>query len=104
MALDSAITNVDEWIGEYYLTTEEKKESFRGQVEALVKGWKDAPVGAVNPLGRLTSVRQGLLTALSQQSATERDERTDDVARTRTREALGYGRPGDFSWTRGETE
>ena len=69
MAQDTAIVNVDEWIGEYYLTTDETRESFRAQVTALVRGWKDAPEGAISPLGRFTAARQTLVTALSQLSA-----------------------------------
>lgn len=107
MAADSAIINVDEWISEHYLTTDETKQSYLARVRALVKGWKqDAGEGAISPLKRLTTARQALLVTLSQLSG------GDDVAevvpasdedRTLLRQALGYGAPGDHSWTRGET-
>lgn len=107
MAQDTAIVNVDEWIGEYYLTTDETRESFRAQVTALVRGWKDAPEGAISPLGRFTAARQSLVTALSQLSAPSAGN-TDteyDVARRLTQGALGYGRPVDgHSWARGDAQ
>jgi type II restriction/modification system DNA methylase subunit YeeA len=107
MAQDTAIVNVDEWIGEYYLTTDENRESFRAQVTALVRGWKDAPEGAISPLGRFTAARQSLVTALSKLSAPSAGNADTEyyVARRLTREAIGYGRPQDgCAWTRGDAQ
>ncbi|MEX6462831.1 class I SAM-dependent DNA methyltransferase [Dietzia cinnamea] len=107
MAADSAIVNVDEWISEHYLTTDETKQSYLARVRALVKGWKqDAGEGAVSPLKRLTSARQSLLVSLSQLSAGDEGEEAlpaSEEDRAELRRALGYGTPGDHSWTRGET-
>ncbi|WP_314034801.1 Eco57I restriction-modification methylase domain-containing protein [Dietzia sp. CH92] len=107
MAADSAIVNVDEWISEHYLTTDETKQSYLARVRALVKGWKqDAGDGAVSPLKRLTSARQPLLVSLSQLSAGDDGEEAlpaSEEDRAELRRALGYRTPGDHSWTRGET-
>ncbi|WP_143965789.1 DNA methyltransferase [Gordonia zhaorongruii] len=105
MATDTAIVNVDEWIGEYYLTTDETKESFRAQVAALVKEWKNAPEGAVSPLSRFTAARQALVTSLSQydaEGAAADADAESAAARRLVREALGYGEPVDFVWSRGD--
>lgn len=105
MAADSAIVNVEEWISEHYLTTDETKQSYLAQVKNLVKGWKqDVADGAVSPLKRLTSERQALLTSLSQLAPNEdgRIPAADEGERTRLRRALGYGTPAEFVWTRGD--
>ena len=105
MAADSAIVNVEEWISEHYLTTDETKQSYLAQVKNLVKGWKqDVADGAVSPLKRLTSERQALLASLSQLAPNEdgRIPAADEGERTRLRRALGYGTPAEFAWTRGD--
>ncbi|MCD2262880.1 class I SAM-dependent DNA methyltransferase [Dietzia aurantiaca] len=107
MAADSAIVNVDEWISEHYLTTEETKQSYLARVRALVKSWKqDAGEGAISPLKRLTTARQALLVSLSQLSGNSDGEQArpaPEEERAELRKALGYGAPGDHSWTRGES-
>src|SRR5699024_734149 len=105
MAADSAIVNVEEWISEHYLTTDEAKQSYLAQVKNLVKGWKqDVADGAMSPLKRLTSERQALLASLSQLAPNEdgRIPAADEGERTRLRRALGYGTPADLVWTRGD--
>lgn len=107
MAADSAIVNVEEWISEHYLTTDETKQSYLAQVRNLVKGWKqDAAEGAISPLKRLNSERQALLASLSQLSADQdgRIPAAGDVERCRLRRALGYGTPSEHAWTRGDAE
>ncbi|KAA0919254.1 class I SAM-dependent DNA methyltransferase [Dietzia sp. ANT_WB102] len=106
MAADSAIVNVDEWISEHYLTTDETKQSYLARVRALVKGWKqDAGEGAVSPLKRFTGERQALLIALSQLSPEDSGATAPapEDERARLRRALGYGSPAPHSWTRSET-
>lgn len=69
MASFDSIINVDEWISDYYLTTDDKKgESFSKRADAAIKQWKadDKSSGAaVSPWGRMTSNRNQLQTALS---------------------------------------
>lgn len=69
MASFDSIINVDEWISDYYLTTDEKKgESFSKRADAAIKQWKadDKASGVeVSPWGRMTSNRNQLQTALS---------------------------------------
>ncbi|EYT55207.1 restriction endonuclease subunit M [Dietzia sp. UCD-THP] len=104
MAADSAIVNVEEWISEHYLTTDETKQSYLARVRGLVKGWKqDAGEGAISPLKRLTTARQSLLVSLSQLGGDEQARPASGEERAELRQALGYGAPGDFSWTRGES-
>ena len=104
MAADSAIVNVEEWISEHYLTTDETKQSYLARVRGLVKGWKqDAGEGAISPLKRLTTARQSLLVSLSQLGGDEQARPASEEERAQLRQALGYGAPGDFSWSRGES-
>lgn len=104
MAADSAIVNVEEWISEHYLTTDETKQSYLARVRGLVKGWKqDAGEGAISPLKRLTTARQSLLVSLSQLGGDEQARPASEEERAELRQALGYGAPGDLSWTRGES-
>lgn len=69
MASFDSIINVDEWISDYYLTNDEKKnESFGGRAEAAVKQWKaeDKASGAdASPWARMTRNRNRMQTALS---------------------------------------
>lgn len=55
MASFDSIINVDEWISDYYLTTDEKKgESFSKRADAAIKQWKaddKASGAAVSPWG-----------------------------------------------------
>ncbi|MCZ4541371.1 class I SAM-dependent DNA methyltransferase [Dietzia maris] len=106
MAADSAIVNVEEWISEHYLTTDEIKQSYLAQVRKLVAEWKqDAGEGAVSPLSRFTAARQALLTSLSQLSPDEDGVTAPatEEQRAHVRRALGYGTPTTHSWTRGES-
>ncbi|GAA1053658.1 class I SAM-dependent DNA methyltransferase [Dietzia natronolimnaea] len=106
MAADSAIVNVEEWVSEHYLTTDETKQSYLAQVRKLVAGWKqDAGEGAVSPLSRFTAERQALLTSLSQLSPDEDGVTAPatEEERAHVRRALGYGTPTTHSWTRGES-
>lgn len=104
MAADSAIVNVDEWISEHYLTTDETKQSYLAQVKALVKEWKQgAGEDAISPLKRLTSAGQALQKSLSLSAADDGGgaRSAAESGRALLRRALGYGTPEDVEWTRG---
>lgn len=92
MADYESILNVEEWISDHYLTTDEAKgESFAKSVEARIKEWK-ALESVASPWLRFTERRgeiQGLLA----------DPRISaGVANRAIREALGYPelRPSEF--------
>lgn len=69
MADFDSIINVEEWISDYYLTTEEKGNSFDKRVREAQKEWratdKEAGGASRSPLFRLTSRREALQTAFS---------------------------------------
>lgn len=69
MADFDSIINVEEWISDYYLTTEEKGNSFDKRVREAQKEWratdKEAGDASRSPLFRLTSRREALQTAFS---------------------------------------
>lgn len=69
MAAFDSIVNVEEWISDYYLTSDEKKgESFGKRAEDCIKEWKaqDKDSGeSSSPWGRLTKERNELQKLLS---------------------------------------
>ena len=83
MADFDSIINVEEWISDYYLTTDDKGSSFGKRVEEAVKEWKATDKDAKSaghehtqsPLLRLTSRREALHTKLFALSM----EATDDA-------------------------
>ncbi|WP_182354766.1 DNA methyltransferase [Flaviflexus huanghaiensis] len=87
MASFESMINVEDWISDHYLTTDETKgESFSKRVQNRVKEWKTGEdAGAMSPLTRLLEHRNDLQTALSTQ-----DARPEDVAAV-IRAAFGYG-------------
>lgn len=83
MAHSDSIINVEEFISDYYLTTDDKGKSFGARVDACIKEWKaqDQP-GAFD---RLKSQRSTLLNAMTSGDAA--------TINAQLREVLGYGQP-----------
>ncbi|MCL8494289.1 class I SAM-dependent DNA methyltransferase [Corynebacterium sp. B5-R-101] len=87
MADFDSIINVEEWISDYYLTTDDKGSSFGKRVEESVKEWKATDKDAKNaghehaqsPLLRLTSRREALHTELSALSMEATDDSLHEV-------------------------
>ncbi|BAC19708.1 hypothetical protein HMPREF0290_2782 [Corynebacterium efficiens YS-314] len=101
MATYDSIINVEEWISDHFLTTDETKgESYGKRVAQRVKEWKDdeADSGHTSPLTRFTSLRRELQNALA-----TLDENTVDETTTLIRRALGYGQPTRRTFTRAGT-
>ena len=107
MADFDSIINVEEWISDYYLTTDDKGSSFGKRVEEAVKEWKatdkDAKSAghehAQSPLLRLTSRREALHTKLSALSM----EATDDALHgvyDLVSAAFGYPQPQRLEFSR----
>ncbi|WP_182172610.1 DNA methyltransferase [Flaviflexus equikiangi] len=87
MADFESIVNVDEWISDHYLTTDDTKgESFTKDVATRIKEWKEneAAHATASPLTRLLSRRLELQTKL----ATPDDHHPGDLLA----ETFGYGR------------
>ena len=107
MADFDSIINVEEWISDYYLTTDDKGSSFGKRVEEAVKEWKatdkDAKsVGhehAQSPLLRLTSRREALHTKLSALSMEATDDALHEVYDL-IAEAFGYPQPQRLEFSR----
>lgn len=49
MADFDSIINVEEWISDYYLTTDDKGSSFGKRVDDVVKEWKQTDKDAKTP-------------------------------------------------------
>lgn len=111
MADFDSIINVEEWISDYYLTTDDKGSSFGKRVEEAVKEWKAtdkvASVAENNgaqdrpqsPLLRLTSRREALHTKLSALSMDAAVDKLQDVYDLIT-EAFGYPAPQRLEFSR----
>lgn len=63
MAAYDSIINVEEWISDYYLTTDDKGASFAKRVSKAIDAWKEE--GEANPYTRFTSKRSELQTVLA---------------------------------------
>lgn len=97
MADFDSIINVEEWISDYYLTTDDKGSSFGKRVDDAVKEWKQTDKDAKSaghehaqsPLLRLTSRREALhtkLSALSMEASADKLHEVYDLFA----EAFGY--------------
>lgn len=107
MADFDSIINVEEWISDYYLTTDDKGSSFGKRADDAVKEWKKTDKDAKNaghehtqsPLLRLTSRREALHTKLSglsmEASADKLHEVYDLIA-----EDFGYPAPKRLEFSR----
>src|SRR5699024_3353398 len=96
-AFDS-IVNVEEWISDHYLTTDETKgASYSKRVAERIKLWKsdEAATEQDGPLTRFTSARLAIQTALAGINIEDNDQtsQADEAlkASSLTRKALGYG-------------
>lgn len=107
MADFDSIINVEEWISDYYLTTDDKGSSFGKRVEDAVKEWKQTDKDAKNaghehvqsPLLRLTSRREALhtkLSALSMEASADKLHEVYDLIA----EAFGYPAPERLEFSR----
>lgn len=81
---DSMI-NVDEWISDHYLGSEESKESFLKRVKERIKEWNEEPT---NPWERFHSMRQPLQKALA--TIEHDNESSVRTAADLQQEAFGY--------------
>ncbi|MGO2865759.1 MAG: Eco57I restriction-modification methylase domain-containing protein [Corynebacterium casei] len=96
-AFDS-IVNVEEWISDHYLTTDETKgASYSKRVAERIKLWKsdEAATEQDGPLTRFTSARLAIQTALAGINIDDNDQTSQADEATRAsaliRNALGYG-------------
>lgn len=103
MAVFDSIINVEEWISDYYLTTDEKGSSFGKRVEEAVREWKKTDKeqngSAQSPLLRLTSRREALHTKLSSLSPEAEDESLNEIY-TLVSQAFGYPAPEILEFSR----
>lgn len=103
MADFDSIINVEEWISDYYLTTDEKGSSFGKRVEEALREWKKTDKeqdGSVqSPLLRLTSRREALHTKLSSLSAETEDVSLNEIY-TLVSQAFGYPAPENLEFSR----
>lgn len=107
MADFDSIINVEEWISDYYLTTDDKGSSFGKRVDDAVKEWKQTDKDAKSaghehaqsPLLRLTSRREALhtkLSALSMEASADKLHEVYDLIA----EAFGYPAPERLEFSR----
>lgn len=107
MADFDSIINVEEWISDYYLTTDDKGSSFGKRADDAVKEWKKTDKDAKNaghehtqsPLMRLTSRREALhtkLSALSMEASADKLHEVYDLIA----EAFGYPTPKRLEFSR----
>ncbi|MEO5305705.1 class I SAM-dependent DNA methyltransferase, partial [Corynebacterium sp. c25Ua_47] len=107
MADFDSIINVEEWISDYYLTTDDKGSSFGKRVEDAVKEWKATDKDAKSaghehtqsPLLRLTSRREALHTKLSALSMEATDDSLHEVYNL-VSAAFGYPQPQRLEFSR----
>ncbi|WP_339017264.1 DNA methyltransferase [Corynebacterium hesseae] len=107
MADFDSIINVEEWISDYYLTTDDKGSSFGKRVEEAVKEWKATDKAAKSaghehtqsPLLRLTSRREALHTKLSALSMEASDDALHEVYDL-VSVAFGYPQPQRLEFSR----
>ncbi|NLA54849.1 MAG: class I SAM-dependent DNA methyltransferase [Corynebacterium humireducens] len=103
MADFDSIINIDEWISDYYLTTDEKGSSFGKRVADAFKLWKLEEKDGLPPSTRLTSGREAIQTALASLSeetdATQLHEVYDLISA-----AFGYPSTAPCTVLRGNSE
>lgn len=107
MADFDSIINVEEWISDYYLTTDDKGSSFGKRADDAVKEWKKTDKDAKNaghelaqsPLTRLTSRGEALHTKLSALSMGASADKLHEVYDL-TAEAFGYPDPRRLEFSR----
>ncbi|WP_276651312.1 Eco57I restriction-modification methylase domain-containing protein [Corynebacterium vitaeruminis] len=106
MAAFDSIVNVEEWISDYYLTTDEKKgESFGKRVDERIKDWKnqDKETGEqTSPWGRLTKERNELQKLLAVLDPENPDTLTS--AYEKIEAIFGYGAPTLLTKERSDKE
>lgn len=103
MADFDSIINVDEWISDYYLTTDDKGSSFGKRVADAFKEWKLQEKDGLPPSTRLTAGRDAIQTALASLSDTS-DATQLHEAYDRISAAFGYPPVGRKTVLRGTTE
>ena len=103
MADFDSIVNVDEWISDYYLTTDEKGSSFGKRVADAFKEWKGEEKDGLPPSTRLTGLRNEIQTALSSLSAST-DARSLNQIYDLISQAFGYPTPRVHTVLRGNSE
>ncbi|PRQ12422.1 restriction endonuclease subunit M [Corynebacterium sp. 13CS0277] len=94
MAEYHAIANVDEFVSDYYLTSDDKKQTFLSQVTKRIKQWNDEETenGTQSPFARLLGARaqlQNKLAVLQEAADAGREEQIEETY-SLTRRALGY--------------
>lgn len=103
MADFDSIINVEEWISDYYLTTDEKGSSFGKRVDDELKEWrkleKDSQGATHSPLSRLTSRREAIQTALSALEEEAEPAKLDAVYDLIC-DAFGYPAPQEVEFDR----
>ncbi|RNE49366.1 Eco57I restriction-modification methylase domain-containing protein [Corynebacterium alimapuense] len=107
MAAFDSIVNVEEWISDHYLTTDETKgESFGKQVANRIKEWNQlAQESGASPFLRFTAARHDLQLALSTLDPNGPDARTQvDKTHRLISDALGYGQTSKLIVERGEQQ
>lgn len=93
MASYDSIINVEEWISDHYLTTDETKgNSFTKRVKARIKQWDDqaADTGTTTPVKRFQAVRGQLQEAFAKSAQ----------AAQLIRQAFGYATPAELTYER----
>ena len=93
MASYDSIINVEEWISDHYLTTDETKgNSFTKRVKARIKQWDDqaSDTGTTTPVKRFQAVRGQL----------QEDFAKTAPAAQLIRQAFGYGTPAELTYER----
>ncbi|MEX3517751.1 DNA methyltransferase [Corynebacterium camporealensis] len=112
MADFDSIVNVEEWISDYYLTTDEKGSSFTKRVDDATKQWRTTDkeakqaekegrvqLNAESPLARLTSRREAIQTQLSALGENASDEQLEQVYEL-IDQAFGYPRQREIELSR----
>lgn len=103
MAAYDSIVNVEEWISDYYLTTDDKGAAFAKRVAKEIATWKeDAKIGET-PYTRLTSRRNELQTKLAKLSEDATAEQLHEVYDL-VGEAFGYPELSIYEFTRGRAK
>ena len=100
MAAYDSILNVDEWISDYYFTTDETKgESFTKRVKNRTKEWSELEeeTGTLSPVKRFQQYRGDLQRAFATNANADD---TDSLIRT----AFGFGAPEPKTYTRAGEE
>ena len=93
MASYDSIINVEEWISDHYLTTDETKgNSFAKRVKARIKQWEDqaADTGTTTPVKRFQAVRGQLQAAFAKSAP----------AVHLVCQAFGFGAPTELAYER----